>query len=329
MSDGKQLEFLREEKAHPLEALRERLQRWASRGVFFGTSSWKYEGWLGQVYTRERYLARGRLSATQFEKHCLEEYAEIFPSVCGDFSFYQFYSEQYWQRLFAQVPPSFRFGFKVPELITAPSFPDHDRYGERRGRHNEQFLDAQMLQRQFLERLQPHAAQVGYLVFQFPQLSKAVLGDNGRFLERLDRFLGELPATFRYGVEVRNERLLGAPYFDCLRRHRVAHVLNSWTRMPTIGAQLSLPGSITTDVLISRVLLKPGRTYEQAVKLFQPYDQVKDAYPQGYRDVANLVRAATQAPQRRAFIAVNNRFVGNAIVAIREILDELEKGAPA
>ena len=39
----------------------------------------------------------------------------------------------------------------------------------------------------------------------------------------------------RYGVEVRTESLLGPDYFACLRRHGVAHVFSSWTRMPAIG----------------------------------------------------------------------------------------------
>ena len=37
----------------PLAArLRPILRAWADRGVYFGTSSWKYEGWLGSIYPR-------------------------------------------------------------------------------------------------------------------------------------------------------------------------------------------------------------------------------------------------------------------------------------
>jgi hypothetical protein len=131
---------------------------------------------------------------------------------------------------------------------------------------------------------------------------------------------------FHYGVEVRNESLLGEPYFKCLRQRGAGHVFNSWTRMPPIGRQLDLPGSLTSDVVISRALLRPGRTYEQAVRMFQPYGQIKDAYPEGYRDIARLIRVATEKPQRRVFLAVNNRWVGNAIAAIEAILNELERG---
>ena len=34
------------------ERLRERVAALAAQGVHLGTSSWKYEGWLGQLYTR-------------------------------------------------------------------------------------------------------------------------------------------------------------------------------------------------------------------------------------------------------------------------------------
>jgi hypothetical protein len=34
--------------------------------LFVGTSSWKYEGWLDQIYSPERYVAKGRFSAKRF-----------------------------------------------------------------------------------------------------------------------------------------------------------------------------------------------------------------------------------------------------------------------
>ena len=49
--------------------------------IYIGTSSWKYEGWLDDLYTTERYLYRGKLSPTRFERDCLEEYATVFSSV--------------------------------------------------------------------------------------------------------------------------------------------------------------------------------------------------------------------------------------------------------
>ena len=88
----------------------------------------------GQVYSPERYLARGKFSKRVFEAECLREYAETFPTVCGDFAFYQFPSPDYWQRLFRQAPEGFRFAFKVPEQITCKVYPSHPRYGALAGR---------------------------------------------------------------------------------------------------------------------------------------------------------------------------------------------------
>ncbi len=38
------------------ETLRRQISALAARGVYIGTSSWKYEGWLDQIYSRKRYL---------------------------------------------------------------------------------------------------------------------------------------------------------------------------------------------------------------------------------------------------------------------------------
>ena len=62
----------------------DRLRQWAARGIFFGTSSWKYPGWKGMVYTRSYPSKR------DFEQECLAEYATIFPTVCADFALYDF-----------------------------------------------------------------------------------------------------------------------------------------------------------------------------------------------------------------------------------------------
>jgi uncharacterized protein YecE (DUF72 family) len=316
MNAESQLEFLGRDRPAWLENLRAQVKTWAERGVFFGGSSWKYEGWFGQIYSRDRYAVRGKFSKTHFERRCIEEYAEWFPTVCGDFSFYDFYSEKFWAGLFAQVPATFQFGFKAPEQITAPSFPQHARYGAMAGRRNEDFLGVELLKEKFFARLAPYRRQIGYVVFEFPQFHR----DVPEFLPRLDQFLGGLPTTLRYGVEIRTKKLLRDQYFSVLHRHNVAHVFNSWTRMPSIGNQMMLDGAFTTDFTVARLLLRPGRKYQRAVESFEPYNEVRDPYPEGYQQAADLVRKGN----RKIFLAVNNRFVGNTPLAIHEILKELE-----
>jgi uncharacterized protein YecE (DUF72 family) len=297
--------------------LAERLRDLAQQNIWIGTSSWKYEGWLGQIYSRDRYLARGKFSQKRFEAECLAEYAETFPIVCGDFSFYQFPTPQYWQRLFGSAPESLRFTLKAPEEVTAEVFPKHARYGPRAGTRNETYLNADAFAALFVEPLAPYAGRVASVILEF--------GTRGapprEFVRRLEAFLAALPATMRYAVEVRNREYLKPYYFECLAEQRVAHVFNAWTRMPPISEQTAIPGAFTTDFTVTRALLRQGRAYEQAVALLAPYEKVQDENPEARESLRALIRRMREE-RRAAYIFVNNRLEGNAPETIRAVVDE-------
>jgi uncharacterized protein YecE (DUF72 family) len=302
------------------DGLARRLQSLAAEGVYIGGSSWKYEGWLGQIYTRDRYLARGRFSRQHFEAECLREYAETFPTVCGDFAFYQFPSEDFWRKLFHQTPASFRFAFKVPEQITCKVFPSHARYGPQAGKENEAFLDSGAFREMFLRPLEAYRHQVGLLIFEFGSFSRSTFAEPGDFLDRLDPFLSALPQEFRYAVEIRNPEFLEKDYFACLRNHRVAHVYNAWSRMPELRHQMAIPDSVTADFLVSRALLRRGRLYEQAVGLFEPYREIQDPNPEARESMRILIGRARE-DKRMLFLFVNNRLEGNAPLTILSVVE--------
>ena len=303
----------------PRTSLGEKLAALASKKIFIGTSSWKYEGWIGQIYTHDRYLARGKFSQKRFQAECLSEYAATFPIVCGDFSFYQFPSEQYWQRLFSSAPASLKYAFKVPEDITVKMFPTHPRYGGRAGENNPSFLDAILFQDAFLDLLAPYRDRVAVLIFEFGTFSKPSYPDVAAFLAELDPFLRALPADFRYAVEIRNQDFLGAEYFECLRKHGVAHVFNAWTRMPEIGVQMQLPEVYTADFTVARALLRRGRPYEEAVAKFSPYKQITDPNPAVREALRNLITRARDRVEP-SYIFVNNRLEGNAPQTIEAVV---------
>ncbi|MCL4401817.1 MAG: DUF72 domain-containing protein [Acidobacteria bacterium] len=302
------------------ERLAENLRALARENIFIGGSSWKYEGWFGQVYTRSNYLARGRFSRRLFEDTCLKEYAQSFPAVCGDFSFYQFPPHAFWKRLFGLVPENFRFAFKVPEQITCRNFPSHPRYGPQAGHENESFLDAAMLKDLFLRPLEPYRAKTALLIFEFGTFSKRSFAELGEFLDRLDPFLAALPGEFRYAVEVRNPEYLARDYFACLRGHKVAHVYNAWSRMPELKRQIAIPDSVTADFLVCRALLRRGRSYEDAVNMFAPYTEVKDPNPEARESMRVLIERAREK-QHVAFLFVNNRLEGNAPATILSLVE--------
>jgi hypothetical protein len=177
------------------DQIRKRAAELAAKGVYLDTSSWKYEGWYGQLYTPARYEYRGKVAKTRFERDCLSEYAEVFKTVCVDAAYYTF--------------PSLKYR------------------------------------------------------------------------------LGSVPWAASEGLAV-------------------------WDR----DAQ-------------QRFLLKPGRKYEDAVKQFQPYDKVIEAYP-GARAAAwaLIVEGVTVRQHRRTFIYINNRLEGNAIAMIQAMAARLPELLP-
>ncbi len=302
------------------DGLAVRLRGLAQENIYIGGSSWKYEGWLGQVYTRERYLARGHFSRKLFEQECLREYAETFPTVCGDFAFYQFPSAEFWQRLFSRVPERFRFAFKVPEQITCKVFPKHARYGPQADKENEAFLDARMLREMFLRPLEPYREKTALLIFEFGAFGRRSFAELPQFLDRLDPFLSALPREFRYAIEIRNPEFLEKDYFSCLRRNGVAHVYNAWSKMPELRRQLAIPGSATADFLVCRALLRHGRVYQDAVRLFAPYTQIQDPNPEARESMRVLIGRAREEKQF-LFLFVNNRLEGNAPLTILSLVE--------
>jgi uncharacterized protein YecE (DUF72 family) len=317
------MELFPPERPPQAERLAPRLRALARQGIYFGTSSWKYDGWLGSIYSPERYETRGKVSKKKFDDTCLTEYAETFPTVCGDFAFYQFPTEEYWQRLFDAAPAPFVFSFKVPEDITVAVWPTHARYGRRAGLPNEHFLNPVPFSLYFTERLRSHAKQVGPLIFEFGTFNKATFPTLNGFLDRLDPFLAALPIGFRYAVEIRNRDYLKPEYFEVLASHNVAHVFNAWTRMPDLGVQRTMPGAFTADFAVVRALLRCGRTYEQAVSTFEPYDSVKDPDVATREALTEIARRAREAGQP-AFLFVNNRLEGNAPSTIEAVIEQLD-----
>jgi uncharacterized protein YecE (DUF72 family) len=306
--------------------LAERMQRLAERHIYVGTSSWKYPGWLGQIYDPQRYTYRGRVAQKRFNDRCLAEYAEVFRTVCGDFVFYQFPSERTWKELFDQLPDGFRFSLKVPEDVTVERFPDLPRYGKRAGKENDHFLDAALVRDRLLAPLEPYRDKLGTLIFEFGTIRHGPMRKQAEFAVGLDHLLSRLPCDqYQFSVEVRNKEFLAGDgdYLSVLRQYNVAHCFNSWTRMPSVAEQMRIPGIITADHVAGRFLLKPGRTYRQAVEQFEPYERLQDPYPEGRDSLRELISSfAPDVADVYAF--VNNRFEGSAIETIERVTDNLD-----
>ena len=95
--------------------------------------------------------------------------------------------------------------------------------------------------------------------------------------------------------------------------------------MPPAGEQWAMPGVLSAgDFTAARFLLKPGRTYEQAVESFSPYNVTKEVNSEAREAAGNIISARVTAAEttqvRPSYLFVNNRLEGSALNTIRAVL---------
>jgi uncharacterized protein YecE (DUF72 family) len=145
-------------------AIKSQISNLALSGIFIGTSSWKYRGWCNMLYDEGRYIYKGKFAESRFKRNCLSEYAEVFKTVCVDAAYYTFPEKHHLENLAADVPSDFRFGFKITDEITLKRFSNVARSGNRAGKENENFLNADLFANSFLTPCKSIRDKVGVLI---------------------------------------------------------------------------------------------------------------------------------------------------------------------
>lgn len=137
--------------------------------IRFGTSTWTYQGWQGQVYLK-------KYAKTTFARECLGEYCQylsdnepLFRTVGNDSTFYRPPTPNQLRHYLNQIPEDFEMCFKVWEEITIPTFARQTRYGTKAGQPNPRFLDAKLFTELVLTpyreaKFEPHT---GPFLFEF------------------------------------------------------------------------------------------------------------------------------------------------------------------
>jgi uncharacterized protein YecE (DUF72 family) len=289
--------------------------------IRFGTSTWTYEGWQGQIYTR-------KYTKTAFTRECLGEFCQylyrgqpLFRTVGNDATFYRPPSANQLTRYLTQIPEDFQMCFKVWEELTIPTYAKHARYGSRAGQVNPNFLNADAFTKLVLQpyRDAQFGPNTGPFLFEFQRHGMPA----EEFIEKLDDFFDSVSAEFRYAVEIRNPGLLGPRYHDMLRAHGVAHVYNHWSYMPPLAEQHQRMKTMTAPFTVIRLLTPLKMTYEAAKKRAEPYDKIVGELPEMRKDTVSLIQEAT-AENRSTYILVNNRAEGNAPLTIQALIDRLQ-----
>jgi uncharacterized protein YecE (DUF72 family) len=171
---------------------------------------WNHRPWAG------RFLPRSLSSQER-----LRSYAQWCNAVEGNTTFYATPARSTVETWAAQTEPDFRFVVKLPKPIT----------------HERRLTDAGQELRQFLEAMEPLGPRAHMLWVQLP--GSFAPGDLGT----LAGFLRQLPATHRYGVEVRHRDFFDDPQSAAHLEKVLAETNTEWITFDTTVLFENPPGS--------------------------------------------------------------------------------------
>lgn len=303
----------------PLRAVHEEAAQLAAHlpaDVRFGTSSWSFPGWQGLVYRRAA-------SPAGLARDGLREYTAhpLLQTVGIDRSYYGPIPIADLQRYSSQVPHGFLACAKAPASVMSAVVPDGSR--GRAVIANPTFLSAERLVAELIDRCATHfATHCGPFILECPPIPRR-LGLTARaVIDGLFELLSRLPRRFTYAVELRNRHLLTDEYAAMLVATGAAHVFNYWTAMPMPFAQADVVPVASLPAVVVRLLLRPGKRYEEQRERFRPFDRLVEPDESMRADVVSLVQAAVRHA-KPAFVLVNNKAEGSAPLTIRALAERL------
>jgi len=266
--------------------------------IRFGTSSFSWHDWVGPFYPPKtpagEYL---RYYATQFD--CVEIDATYYAIPAA-------HTVDGWA---AKTPPGFKIAAKFPRSIV------HG--GDTRVPDARRVLDPDTTyadRDEFLAVITRLGDRLGPLVLQFPFFAASAFATVQPFLERLDRFLHDLPRDHAYAVEVRNADWLAPPLAALLRSHGVALVVVDQEWMPH-GDRVARWMDVVTAPFAYVRLLGDRHVIEAITTTWER--EVIDQSASLERWAALL--AAFAARGVPTFVFANNHYAGHAPATVRRL----------
>jgi len=307
--------------------------------LFIGTTSDRYAGWIGQIYTAEKYEGRIKARTSRIGGHIfteevlpvdsVKEYYTHFPVLEIDFTFYRalldssgnptsnFHVLRNYRRYMNDTD---KVILKVPQVIFAKKIRKGKTYVD-----NDDYLNKALFIRSFYE---PAVSILGKslagLVFEQEYQRKDKDSSVERLASELNDFFDALPKDSRYHVEIRTGRLLSPPLFKVLEDNGVGLVLSHWTWLPSLSDQFTRSKGApfnSGNSLVVRLLTPRGKSYAETYATAHPFDNlVKGMLHQNtVQDTVSIVRAALR-DGKWVYLLVNNRSGGNAPLVAVEII---------
>lgn len=316
--------------------------------VRIGTASDRYAGWIGQIYSEERYASRiskrsKTVAGKTFQEQVLpvdsvEEYFQHFPVLELDFTFYRLLLDQdskptqsYHVLLRYQdhLGKTDRLILKVPQAICA------QRLRKRGGLvENPDYLNSEVFVGQFYEPAQEILGDLmSALIFEAAYLPKKIRLSASEHAEAWDRFFQQIPKDNRYHVELRTEGLLTHEYFKVLAEHGVGQVYSHWTWLPSLSKQFDLNDhefSNAGQECILRLMTARRMRYEESYRMAHPFNQLVAGMLDArmLEEAVEIVSAAIDKGVT-ANVIINNRAGGNAPIIAQMLSQQVVESLSA
>jgi uncharacterized protein YecE (DUF72 family) len=278
-----------------------------------GSCSWKYDSWIGLVYSDNR------------KENYLAEYAEHYSTVEIDQWFWSLFpggkvklpDSQVAADYTAAVPDHFKFSIKVPNSITLTHYYSRDKSIPLE--KNPHFLSSDLFA-QFLETLLPMQGKVGPLIFQFEYLNRQKMRNQQQFLESIATFFNECPAEYSYAVEIRNPNYLNREYFEFLGSHGLSPVFLQGYYMPSILEVYRKHKSLLKELVVLR-LHGPDRKGIEKMTAGK-WDRIVSPKDDEISEISDMLVELNKRATA-VYLNVNNHYEGSAPATIGRILANL------
>jgi uncharacterized protein YecE (DUF72 family) len=309
--------------------------------IFMGTASDRYAGWIGQIYTKERYEGRisrrtNTIGGKSFVEETLpvesvEKYFEYFRVLEIDYTFYSFLMDEdgkptqnlhVLKRYRQNMKDTDRVALKVPQMISAQKVRRGGSYVE-----NETYLNADMFRKRFYEpAIEVLGGTLNGLIFEQEYQRKQDRVPVKKMAEDLDGFFESVPKDIRYHIELRTDAYLRSPVFEILEKHGVGQVLSHWTWLPPLRKQMAKADQRVFNSgrqRIVRLMTPIGMRYEDAYAKAHPFDKLVDGMmqPDMVRETADIMRRAITDSVETSII-INNRAGGNAPIIAQKVAEQ-------
>ncbi len=313
-------------------------------GVCLGTASDRYEGWIGQIYSKDKYLdkiskrpkavAGQSLTEGVLPVESVEEYFRHFSILELDFTFYallldkdlkptqNYHVLETYRRYISDRD---RVILKVPQVIFAQKLWKGGQFSP-----NPDYLNPDLFTRRFYEPANKVLGNAihGFVFEQEYQVKKDRTPPEP-YAEGLDRFFAQIPREERYHVEVRTESLLTAPYFRVLEKHGLGQVLSHWTWLPPLRKQFQIGAGKFLNggkQCVIRLMTPLRMRYEEAYVKAHPFDKLVEGMmsPGMVEETAGImISAVDQGTQ--ANVIINNRAGGNAPLIAQKVAQKFSE----